>query len=74
MKRAKPDGYMPDGTPVYLEVGRNSGKSSSQLAIYKALCEYPIAISKLRLDHKLRQYRGPSDEVMKIVVDLCRKL
>ena len=38
MKRAKPDGYMVDGTPVYLQCGGHSGKSTFQLAIYEALC------------------------------------
>lgn len=38
MERTKPDGYMADGTPVYLNLGRKCGKSSFQLAIYEALC------------------------------------
>lgn len=65
-----------DGIPVseYLKVDRCRDKSSSQFAIYKALCEYQIASGRLRLDHKLRRYRGPSDDVMKKVVALCRKL
>lgn len=50
------------------------GVSNLQFTIYKALCEYPIEISKLRLEHKLRQYHGPSDEVIKKVVALCRRL
>lgn len=33
-----PDGYMPDGTPVYIKGGRANGKSTLQLEIYRILC------------------------------------
>lgn len=35
------DGYMPDGTPVYLKCARGSGKSTLQLEIYRQLCGIP---------------------------------
>lgn len=34
----KPDGYLPDGTPVYIAVGRGSSKSTLQLRMYAKLC------------------------------------
>ena len=34
----KPDGYMPDGTPVYIQCARGSSKSYLQLEIYRRLC------------------------------------
>lgn len=33
-----PDGYMPDGTPVYIKCGRANCKSTLQLEIYRKLC------------------------------------
>lgn len=35
------DGYMPDGTPVYLKCARGNGKSTLQLEIYRQLCGIP---------------------------------
>jgi hypothetical protein len=35
----KPDGYLPDGTPVYIKCGRGSGKSTLQLEMYKKILE-----------------------------------
>ena len=63
MKRTKPDGYMPDGTPVYLKAGRNSGKSSLQLAIYDALCS---GMDEIHYDGVRRFWTGGtgiSDEI-----------
>lgn len=37
----KPDGYLPDGAPVYLAVGRRNGKSMLQLEIYRRLLNIP---------------------------------
>ena len=34
---SKPDGFMPDGTPVYLKCARGSAKSMIQLDIYRKL-------------------------------------
>lgn len=31
------DAYLPDGTPLYLKVGRCSGKSTLQLEMYMSL-------------------------------------
>ena len=33
-----PDGYMPDGTPVYIKGSRANCKSTLQLEIYRMLC------------------------------------
>ena len=35
---SKPDGYTPEGVPVYLVHGRGNGKSKLQLEIYRKLC------------------------------------
>lgn len=34
----KPDGYLPDGTPVYFRMARGNGKSMLQLKMYANLC------------------------------------
>ena len=36
---SKPDGYMSDGTPIYLKIARGNGKPMLQLEIYRKLCE-----------------------------------
>lgn len=35
---SEPDGYTPDGVPIYLDCGRGNGKSTLQLEIYRRLC------------------------------------
>ncbi len=37
----KPDGHLPDGTPVYLKLARGNGKYDLQLEIYRKLCGVP---------------------------------
>lgn len=34
----KPDGFMPDGTPVCIACARTNGKTMLQLEIYRKLC------------------------------------
>lgn len=36
-----PDGFMPDGTPIYFACGRGSSKSTLQLQIYAELMGVP---------------------------------
>ena len=36
---SKSDGFMPDGTPIYLKIARGNGKPMLQLEIYRRLCE-----------------------------------
>ena len=37
----KPDGYLEDGTPVYLKCARGNGKSMLQLEMYRRLFNIP---------------------------------
>lgn len=36
-RASEPDGYTPEGVPVYLAISRGSGKSMLQLEIYRSL-------------------------------------
>lgn len=36
---SKPDGVIPDGTPVYLKIARGNGKTMLSLEIYRKLFE-----------------------------------
>ena len=40
-KSSEPDGYTADGIPIYLKVGRGSGKSTLQLEVYRRLVGIP---------------------------------
>ena len=40
-RASEPDGYTPEGVPIYLKVGRGCGKSTLQLEVYRRLCGIP---------------------------------
>lgn len=37
-RASEPDGYTPEGVPVYLAISRGNGKSMLQLELYRRLC------------------------------------
>lgn len=47
----RPDGYLPDGTPVYFKLARGNGKSMRMLRIYANL----MGVSDEEFDELMRE-------------------
>ena len=62
-RASEPDGYTPEGVPIYLCVGRGCGKSTLQLEMYRKLVGIPDdEWDKIKAEVQRRLWGGEDGE------------